>query len=356
MLSLSAVAVSAAIGCSLLTDLSGLSHGVAPDGADSAVDSGGEALAEVGAAEAGSPVFARRVVFSNLATTPLPTNHAVCFQLPAADVATALAAGKMRPDFGDVRVFGPMGERPRVVDQRGAGALAICFRLERAIPVSTGDDGYSIRYGSKDLPPPPAAEAMVFDFFDGFDGTSISSRWLTRGPVAVSGGRLTLPKGTAQPAITTPAATDGVPANASLELRVRVLNPTSGASGSDFYWWGFQRSGDFTTDLPFSVFYGGVGTVTDWHGSISGACSSVCTDPALPQSAAFRVYRIDRNGDGARFTFDDGVKRENAGPTGDLSVMVRNFLSDSDIEVDWIRARPLIWPEPDVTLAEERGL
>lgn len=135
--------------------------------------------------EGGPPVFSRRVVFSNLATLPLPTNHAVCFQLPAADVATALAAGKMRPDFGDVRVVGPMGERPRVVDQRGAGALAICFRLERPIPVSAADDGYSITYGPKDLAQPAAAEAMVFDFFDGFDGATISSRWLVRGPVAV---------------------------------------------------------------------------------------------------------------------------------------------------------------------------
>jgi hypothetical protein len=196
----------------------------------------------------------------------------------------------------------------------------------------------------------------VFDFFDGFDGTTISSRWLVRGPVAVGGGRLTLPKGTAQSAITTPAATDGVPVSASLEIRARVPNPSSGAGGSDFYWWGFQRSGDFNLDLPFSIFYGGVGTITDWHGSISGACTSSCVDPALPQSAAFRVYRIDRTGDGARFTFDDGVQRTSAGPTGDLSVMVRNFLVDSDIEVDWVRARPLIWPEPDVTLAEERGL
>jgi hypothetical protein len=185
------------MGCSLLTDLSGLSHGVTPESAVPAGDGGGDALAEIGApeagSEAGSPGFARRVVLHNLAAIPLPTDHAVCFQLPAAEVATALAAGKMRSDFGDVRVVGPMGERPRVLDQRGAGALALCFRLERTIAVSATDDAYSITYGSKDLAPPPAAEAVVFDFFDGFDGTSITtSRWLTNGPIVVSGGRLTL--------------------------------------------------------------------------------------------------------------------------------------------------------------------
>ena len=360
MLSLSALAVSAAIGCSVLTDLSGLSHGVDPDSAGPAADGGGDALAEVGAPEAGHPAgstaFARRVVLHNLAAVPLPTDHAVCFQLPAAEVATALAAGKMRSDFGDVRVVGPMGERSRVVDQRGEGALAICFRLERAMPVSAVDDGYSITYGSMNLAPPAATEAMVFDFFDGFDGATISNRWLVKGAVAVGGGRLTLPKGTAQPAIATPAASDGVPAMASLEARVRVVNPSSAASGSDFYWWGFQRSGDFNQDVPFSIFYGGMGTITDFHASVAGSCTSVCSHLPLPQTAAFRVYRIDRTADLSRFTFDDGVQRENAGPTGDLSVMFRNFLVDSDIEVDWVRARPLIFPEPDVSVAEERPL
>jgi hypothetical protein len=281
----------------------------------------------------------------------------VCFQVPEPDVTTALAAGKMRADFGDVRVFGPMGERSRAVDPRGAGALAVCFRLARPIAVGTTDDGYSLSYGSKALQPPMAADAVVFDFFDGFDGTSLDSRWLVQGAPSVGGGRLTLPKGVNRPGITTTAAADGIPAAASLEIRARVLDPSSaGTPGGDYYWLGFQRGGDFVTDLPFTVFYGGMNTITTWHGSVSGACASVCEDPVLPQSSAFRVYRIDRNSDGARFTFDDGVVREQAGPTGDLSVMIRSFLTKSDIEVDWVRARPLIWPEPNVTLGAESAL
>lgn len=356
-----ATLVPVGLGCSLLTDLSGLRTGAGAeggsglDGADATIgDAPDDALAETGTA---GLTFTRRVSVANVANVPLPANHPVCFQVPAPDVTAALAAGKVRADLGDMRVFGPTGERSRAVDQRGAGAVAVCFRLERPIATSATDDGYSISYGAKALPPPVTADEAVFDFFDGFDGTVLGSRWVSEGAPVVGGGRLTLPKGTNEPAITTTASSDGIPVVASLEMRARVVDPSSaGNAGGDFYWLGFQRGGDFVADLPFTVFYGGTNTVTTWHGSVSGPCSSVCQDPVRAQSSAFRVYRIDRHGDAARFTFDDDVKRDKGGPTGDLSVMIRSFLVASDIEVDWVRARPLIWPEPNVMLGAESAL
>jgi hypothetical protein len=38
---------------------------------------------------------------------------------------------------------------------------------------------------------------------------------------------------------------------------------------------------------------------------------------------------------------------------GDLSIMIRNFLVSSDVVVDWVRARPLVLPEPTPSVGPE---
>jgi hypothetical protein len=36
--------------------------------------------------------------------------------------------------------------------------------------------------------------------------------------------------------------------------------------------------------------------------------------------------------------------------------MIRNYLIESDVTVDWVRARPLIVPEPSPTIGPEVAL
>lgn len=347
----------AAAGCSLTTDLTGFSASDAGEQPDAGAPSR-EAGADGDAVAAFR--FACDLTIRNVAATSLPKDHAVCFQAGATEVAVARAAGKVRADFGDARILGPSGERPRALDQRSTGALAICFRLERPIAPGASDRGYSLVYGAEMLAPPAVADEAVFDFFDGFEGTSLSARWLVHGTVAVGGGVATLRQMGNEPGITTPASTDDVPADASLEIRARVTNPTSrgldvSASQSIFYWLGFQKRGDFETGEPYSIFYGTPGRIEARHEMAGGECTGIiCGDSSSAQSNAFRVYRIDRRAEGARFTYDDETRFEAKGSSGDMSIMIRGWLRESDIEVDWVRARPLVWPEPELVIDAER--
>lgn len=71
---------------------------------------------------------------------------------------------------------------------------------------------------------------------------------------------------------------------------------------------------------------------------------------------ATRIYRIDRHESGVMFTYDDGKTSSALGASGDMAILIRNSLAASDIFVDWIRARPLVWPEPTVAVGAEKTL
>ena len=58
----------------------------------------------------------------------------------------------------------------------------------------------------------------------------------------------------------------------------------------------------------------------------------------------------------ARFLYDDGTVFEAAGGDGDLSIMLRNWAVTSDMHVDWVRARPIVAPEPTLTAGAEESM
>ena len=75
-----------------------------------------------------------------------------------------------------------------------------------------------------------------------------------------------------------------------------------------------------------------------------------------PRRAAGPLYRIDRWSGGVRFILDDGTAFDAAGSNGDMSIMIRSFLAQSDVQVNWVRARPIVWPEPAVVIGPEKAL
>ena len=88
-----------------------------------------------------------------------------------------------------------------------------------------------------------------------------------------------------------------------------------------------------------------------------GSCTLECTSTPTGQDSSFHVYRIDRESEGVRFTFEDASRYAAAGDNGDMAIMVRNFLQSSDLLVDWVRARPLIIiPEPIYDRGQEPTL
>lgn len=297
--------------------------------------------------------FTRKLTIVNGASVQLPGTYAVCF---AANGILGVDLGaKVRSDFADLRVFGPSGERARVLDALAAGRMELCFRLERAIAAGASDDGYSLHYGAPDAGAPPSNPAAIFDFWEGFDGPLDTTRWLVNGAPTVSGGNLVLPKG-GEPGVTTTAANDGLPGAASLDIRAKVDDPTSAPSASKgfYYWFGFQHTGDFGEFEPWTIFIArGKGSVEAEHKTATGTCTGGCDQTAVAQTSAFRIYRVNRH-DAVDFLYDDGTTFSATGSNGDMSVMLRNYLVTSDVEIDWVRARPLVFPEPTATLGPEQ--
>jgi hypothetical protein len=359
----------AAGGCLLLVDVDGLNAGAdaappdagpaAADSATTAPDDGAAPTEDAATSGVYRPRFQRLATVTNADVSELPTGSTQCFlHRPS---GSALLA-RTRSDLGDLRVFGATSERPRVVEARGNGFFSFCFSLERAIAAGASDE-YAFRYGDPDASPPPPAEALLFAFWEPFDGAAVDrSRWLVNGSVTVGGGMAVLPKGSPS-ALTTTAALDPIPALASLEIRARVVDPSSGGKvesdgGPPFYYWlGFQRQGDFVAAGPWALFIArSPGSVRAEQRTAAGACAATCSARDAPQSSEFRVYRVDRGSARTVFTDDESAVFVAEGTNGDESIMLRNYLVTSDVVVDWVRARPSAATAPGFQLADEEPL
>ncbi|MDB4937694.1 MAG: hypothetical protein JWP87_4666 [Labilithrix sp.] len=358
---------SVVVGCSLLTDLGGLEgpastnpdaragdDGALADG--SALDGAGDGPVSIGPYV---PRFRRTLTVANVGTSPAPSGHGTCWRGTPQDIFGAGFASKVRPDFADVRVFASGVEVKRTVDALRTGAMILCFRLARPIAAGAADDAYEVRYGDANALLPPPAEGDIFDFFDGFDGTALAPGWRKLGDPVVSGGTVTFPKNM-ETGITTVADTDGVALDAALEIKARVSNPASDPKAFDggdtfYYWFGFQHSGDFTASTPWSLFVArSKSTINAEHASTGATtCVSWCAQAPQSQTTDFRVYTIERTGSAARFVLDDGAVFSADSPVGDLSILIRNYALDSDLAVEWVRARPLLKPEPGVAIGNE---
>lgn len=354
---------SAVNACTLFTDLDGLQGGDEPNEAGTPardVQSSGDAPTSDAAVTdaAYAPKFRRAITVENRAQTTIPAEYTFCFDQAVLD------ASKTRSDFGDVRVFGLNGtERPRLVERHVDGSIHVCFRFERAIPIGMSDT-YEERYGDPATPPPAVDPATLFSFYDGFDGSTLSAKWAALGAPKVANGVLVLPKG-GDNGVRTIAATDGIDSSASLELRVRVVDPSSPPrDGSVFYYWfGFQRKSDFVAESPWTLFIAReIGTIRAEHrlGGESvppeaGPCAMTCASSFGLQTSQFRVYRIDRGGGQNEFSLE-GQPFSAPGDNGDLGILLRSSLATSDVEVDWVRARAIVVPEPSVTVGGETPL
>ena len=77
----------------------------------------------------------------------------------------------------------------------------------------------------------------------------------------------------------------------------------------------------------------------------------------VTQNTAAHYFRIEREPTATRF-YLDGALSFTASVTNstDYSLMIRNYLMASTVEVDWIRARARVSPDPTVTIAGEETL
>jgi hypothetical protein len=314
------------------------SFGATPDG------TGDAGTSDTGVSGGGGGLQ-RRLRIANTGANELARGHVVCASIAAGDAGEDLAA---------LRFVGPDGEIERFAEPRGA-SLVVCARLSRPIAAGTTDETYAIRYRGTSSPPAPGDVSKVFDLYDAFDGTALDPRWVASGSLKFENGSLVLPKG-ASAAVHTTVGTDG---DMLLELRVQVQDPTTTTSTSakgHRYWFGFQ--GGFEEYAPWTLFISrNAGSIRAEHASDS-ACPPPdnCRSPTRPHDSAFHVYRIERRlGGEARFFVDEepAPMFTASHSTDQTGIILRNYLGDSDLLVDWIRGRRLARPEPTVTVGNE---
>jgi len=154
---------------------------------------------------------------------------------------------------------------------------------------------------------------------------------------------------------------DPVPTLNVLEWRSKMTVPSSAGQvtpNGTFWWWiGYQDS--FTPADPWILWVQRNGSPVDVHGERKLASSLVCNmsqciGPTASVDNQYHWYRIERDANETRWYYDGLLSYSVADPNnGDHPIMLRNFAVTSDLEVDWIRARQLISPEPTVTIGAE---
>lgn len=304
--------------------------------------------------------YRRQITIVNSSPVPLPAGYTIRVAMPAA-LGVMRTERKVKEDFSDLHVIGrsPIGERDRIVD-RGDGAVpgAVSFSLKDPIAPGTTSADYALYYGGEDAAPALARGSEAFALYDDF-AAGISTTWLRNdGPVTTTDGKLVLRAGHTD-ALTTVAASDKVPTISAVEIAARVVDPagTPTPSGSElfYYWFGYQRTGDFTASQPWALWVARAKSQIRAEQKSPVGCETACEGPVAPQSNAVHYYVIERDPTATRF-YLDGVLSYTAAVLNeaDYSIMVRNYMLTSDVEIDWIRARARVSPDPTVTLDAEQ--
>jgi hypothetical protein len=301
--------------------------------------------------------YRRRITINSAA---LPAGFTIRVPL-ASLLATLVAEGKVNADFSDLRVIGDgtLGERDRIVDPPGGLApVAVNFSIMLALSAGTSTD-YALYYGAPSSGAAPANGSAVFPVYDDFT-SGIASFWLQNDGPTTSGGKLVLRAGHTD-ALTTNAASDKLPIVSAVELVANVIDPTSDATvqsaGTFWYWFGYQHTGDFSASNPWVVWI--ARGKSEIHGEQKSpvGCENECDGPQVAQNTASHYYAIERDPSATRFYFD-GTLSYTASDTNteDYSVMLRNFMATSDLDIDWVRARARTSPDPTITLGAEETL
>ncbi|HUS31799.1 MAG TPA: hypothetical protein VMZ53_25030 [Kofleriaceae bacterium] len=326
--------------------------------ADAAVDAEPDAFVPV---DANVSLFAyrRRITIVNNSSTTMPTGFSI--RVPLGNLATLVSQGKVNADFSDLRVIGDtLGERDRIVDPpSGPAPPALTFSLASSIAAGATSSEYALYYGRPTAPAAPANGNNVFPLFDEFNA-GLSSVWLQNDAPSVSGGKVTL-RANRLDALATNAATDNVPLVCSLEMITTISDPNSDPTvqptGTLYYWFGFQRTGDFQAIDPWSVWIArGKGQLHAEQKSPNGCDPTSCDGPYATQDTTPHYYVVERDTGATRF-YRDGTLSYTATVTNtDMSPMLRNFTAASTVTIDYVRARARVSPDPTVTVGNEQAL
>ena len=301
----------------------------------------------------------RRITIHNTSTSTLPAGFTIT--VPFSPLANLVTGGKVNADFSDLRIIGDtVGERDRIVDPPGGPApVAIHFSLGMPIAAGGTSTEYAIYYTYPAAGAAPAVGGNVFPVYEDFS-SGISNAWMKNDAPQVTGGNLVLRAGHTD-AITTTASADNIPLVSSISLIATVPNPASDPTtqpeGTFYYWFGYQRAGDFTATDPWVVWIArGKNGIGGEQKSPVG-CETGCAPTTGTQDSAEHYYRIERDAGETRFFRDNAVPITIAVQnTEDYSLMLRNYMAASDLVIDYVRARARVSPDPTITLGAEEAL
>ena len=326
---------------------------------DVALDMAFDAPADAAIDAPASPYsFRRRVTITNVSGGTMPTGYSIRVRL---DLGALVGGGKARSDLADVRVIhDTVGERDRIIDAPGAQApVAVNFALASPLAAGASTSAYAIYYGRPTAGAAPASGPAVFQLYDDFQ-SNIAAFWLRNDAPSVVGGKLVL-RANHQDALTTTAASDNIPIVSAVELVAKVVDPGSTSTtvpdGTFYYWFGYQHAGDFSASDPWAVWIARGPNAIGGEQKSPVGCEAGCNGGLVTQNTASRYYQIERDPAATRF-YVDGTLSYTAAVTNssDYSVMIRNYLATSDLQIEWIRARARVSPDPTVALAPEESL
>jgi hypothetical protein len=304
--------------------------------------------------------YRRRISITNGSSTALPAGFTVRATIPAV-LSSMVAQSRVKADLSDLRVVGDgaIGERDRIIDPgSGPAPGAVSFALQAPIAAGATTTGYSLTYGGDDAGPALARGAQVFPLYDDF-ASGISTVWMRNDGPTTAGGKLVLRAGHTD-ALTTSATADGVPIISALELVATVVDVNSNgapqAGETFFYWFGYQHTGDFTASAPWALWVARnkAQIRAEQESPVGCENQNQCSGTTGTQNTAAHYYMIERDAGATRF-YLDGQLSYTATVTNqaDYAIIVRNFMATSDLQIDWIRARARVSPDPIVTVGPE---
>jgi hypothetical protein len=301
----------------------------------------------------------RRITIHNLSNSTMPAGMTVT--VPFATLTTLFSTGKVKGDFSDVRVIGDtVGERDRIIDPPQSPA-PIAFHFSLGVPIAAGATSteYAVYYSYPMAAAAPANGRNVFPIYEDFT-VPLAAVWMRNDAPQVANNQLVLRAGHTD-AITTTAATDNIPILSSIELVARVPDPTSDSTvqpdGTFFYWFGYQHTGDFSASDPWVVWIarGKSGIGAEQKSPVG--CEAGCEPTPGSQDAGAHYYAVVRNTGETRFYRDSApatiIPVTN---TTDYSLMVRNYMATSDVDIEWVRARARVNPDPSIAVGPEENL
>ena len=277
------------------------------------------------------------IVISTSVAVPLGYQVSIDTDLDAAPCTATGARANVR-----IARANAMPDLPRFIESASGANERIWFKLPAA-QAASGPSGLYLYCGAPNPTPPQSAATLVFDYHDGFDGTSLGAGWMVgglgnSGTPSVAGGEVSIPIGRS---IYRSLAIG--PAHI-LEFQTRKT-ATNGQ-----YWGGWQNGTNY--NAPWMVWIARQpNAIRPELFGIGDATYTIGNDISI--DSATHWYSIEYQTDRAYYRTDGGAESNlvfQQALTQPLGVRFENYDSNAAMRVLDVRVRAAVRPAPTAML------